>query len=60
MAFTFSCTGVSAPRGKYVSGARTRSCPPVTFRHVRRLPCASRMILNTRAPNSSGYSGGTA
>ena len=22
MAFTFSCTGASAPRGKYVSGAR--------------------------------------
>ena len=60
MAFTFSCTGVSAPRGKYVSGARTRSSPPVTFRHVRRLLCTSRMILNTRAPNSSGYSGGAA
>ena len=45
MALTFSVTASSPFLGKYVSGARTFRLPPVIFMQVRRLPCASRMIL---------------
>ena len=40
--------------------SRTFSVPPVTFSQVSRSPRLSRLILNTRAANSSGQSGSRA
>ena len=51
----FSCQSVSPSLP--VRTSLTRSVPPVSFRCVSRAPCESRVILNTLAPKSAGYTG---